>query len=140
MANLFAAHAAWDRYCIKNNIKDPWKIIDSIKSEYTTYQSQDDGSTLIIINPTPEQKNRLRNAEYYRDNYIENRRLWMAKYVLENYGYNELINFVQMHSGGGKSGPPSDFAIWLSSVKPCEGKDCQCQIFCPIFQECNNKN
>ena len=141
MANLFTAHEAWDRYCIENKIKDPWKLIDSIKNEYTTYQSQDDGSTLIIINdPTPEQKERLRNAEYYRDNYIEDRRLWMAKYVLENYGYDELISFAQMHSGGGKSGPPSDFAVWLNSVKPCEGKDGQCQIFCPIFQECNNKN
>lgn len=132
------AYSAWDDYCRENNIEDPWELIDSIESEYTTYQSQDNGGTLIIVNdPTLEQEKRLRNAKYYRDNYIQDRRLWVAKYILENYGYNELINFVQVDSGGGKSGPPSDFAVWLSSVKPCEGKDGQCQMFCPNFNNCN---
>lgn len=132
------AYSAWDDYCRENNIEDPWELIDSIESEYTTYQSQENGGTLIIVNdPTPEQEKRLRNAKYYRDNYIQDRRLWVAKYILENYGYNELINFVQVDSGGGKSGPPSDFAVWLSSVKPCEGKDGQCQMFCPNFNNCN---
>ena len=132
------AYSAWDDYCRENNIEDPWELIDSIESEYTTYQSQDNGSTLIIVNdPTPEQEKRLRNAKYYRDNYIQDRQLWVAKYILENYGYDELINFVQLDSGGGKSGPPSDFAVWLSSVKPCEGKDGQCQMFCPNFNNCN---
>ena len=132
------AYSAWDDYCRENNIEDPWELIDSIESEYTTYQSQDNGGTLIIVNdPTPEQEKRLRNAKYYRDNYIQDRRLWVAKYILENYGYDELINFVQLDSGGGQSGPPSDFAIWLSSVKPCEGKNGQCQMFCPNFNNCN---
>lgn len=132
------AYSAWDDYCRENNIEDPWELIDSIESEYTTYQSQNNGGTLIIVNdPTPEQEKRLRNAKYYRDNYIQDRRLWVAKYILENYGYNELINFVQVDSGGGRSGPPSDFAVWLSSVKPCEGKNGQCQMFCPNFNNCN---
>ena len=134
------AYSAWDDYCRENNIEDPWELIDSIESEYTTYQSQDNGGTLIIVNdPTPEQEKRLRNAKYYRDNYIQDRRLWIAKYILENYGYDELINFVQLDSGGGRSGPPSDFAVWLSSVRPCEGKTGECSIFCPDFNNCNRK-
>ena len=134
------AYSAWDDYCRENNIEDPWELIDSIESEYTTYQSQDNGGTLIIVNdPTPEQEKRLRNAKYYRDNYIQDRRLWIAKYILENYGYDELINFVQLDSGGGRSGPPSDFAVWLSSVRSCEGKTGECSIFCPDFNNCNRK-
>ena len=37
MANLFAAHEAWDRHCIKNNIKDPFKALEDLRNEYIEY-------------------------------------------------------------------------------------------------------
>ena len=137
MANLFAAHEAWDRYCIKNKIKDPFKALEDLRDEYTEYYHYPNGSGEIIIHDmTEEQKIREIQLKKERDEYIKDRELFVGQFLLNHYGYNELSNFAQSH--------PSESSIklreWFQTVKPCEGRDGQCQIFCPIFQECNNKN
>ena len=137
MANLFAAHEAWDRYCIKNKIKDPFKALEDLRNEYTEYYHYSNGSGEIIIHDmTEEQKIREIQLKKERDEYIKDRELFVGQFLLNHYGYNELSNFAQSH--------PSEYSIklreWFQTVKPCEGRDGQCQIFCPIFQECNNKN
>ena len=138
MANLFAAHTAWDRYCIKNKIKDPFKALEDLRNEYVEYYFHPDlhSTNIIINNMTEKQKNRKIQLEKERDEYIKNRELFVGQFLLSHYGYNELSSFIQSH--------PSEYNIklqeWFQTVKPCEGKDGQCQIFCPVFQECNNKN
>ena len=138
MANLFAAHEAWERYCIKNKIRDPFKALEDLRNEYTEYYFHPDShSTDIIINDmTEEQKNREIQLKKERDEYLKDRELFVGQFLLNHYGYNELSNFAQSHP------PESSIKLreWFQTVKPCEGRDGQCQIFCPIFQECNNKN
>lgn len=135
MANLFAAHEAWERYCIQNKIKDPFKALEDLRNEYIEYHFHPESySTDIIINDmTEEQKNREIQLKKERDEYLKDRELFVGQFLLKYYGYNELSNFAQSH--------PSEYSIklqgWFQTVKPCEGKDGQCQIFCPIFQECN---
>lgn len=141
MTNLFAAYKAWDEYCRENKIKDPFKALEDLRNEYTEYYFQPESyrTDIIISDMTEEQKIREIQLKKDRDNYIQDRRLWVAKYILENYGYDELINFAQNHSGAGQSGPPSDFAVWLNSIRPCEGKNGECSIFCPDFNNCNKE-
>lgn len=135
MANLFAAHAAWDRYCIQNKIKDPFKALKDLRNEYTEYHFHPEShSTNITINDmTEEQKIREIQLKKERDEYIEDRELFVGQFVLNYYGYNELSSFVQSH--------PSEYSIklreWFQTVKPCEGRDGQCQIFCPNFNHCD---
>ncbi len=135
MATLFAAHEAWDRYCIKNKIRDPFKALEDLRNEYIEYYFHPDSHStdIIINNMTEEQKNREIQLKKERDEYIKDRELFVGQFLLKHYGYNELSNFAQSH--------PSEYSIklrqWFQTVKPCEGKDGQCQIFCPIFQECN---
>ncbi len=140
MANLFAAHEAWDRYCIQNKIKDPFKALEDLRNEYTEYHHYPEkglfSGEIIIHDMTEEQKNREIQLKKERDEYIKDRELFVGQFLLKNYGYSELSNFAQSH--------PSEYSSklqeWFQTVKPCEGKGGQCQIFCPIFQECNNKN
>jgi hypothetical protein len=137
MANLFAAHEAWDRYCIKNNIRDPFKALEDLRDEYTEYHHHPEkglfSGEIIIHDMTEEQKIREIQLKKERDEYIKDRELFVGQFLLKNYGYNELSNFAQSHhyEFNGK------LQEWFQTVKPCEGKDGQCQIFCPIFQECN---
>ena len=137
MANLFAAHEAWDRYCIKNKIKNPFKALEDLRNEYIEYyfHPESHSTDIIINNMTEEQKNREIQLKKERDEYIKDRELFVGQFLLNHYGYNELSNFAQSH--------PSEYSIklqqWFQNVKPCKGKNGQCQIFCPIFQKCNNK-
>lgn len=134
MANLFAAHEAWDRYCIKNKIKNPFKALEDLRNEYTEYYWYPNGSGEIIIhNMTDEQKTREIQLKKERDEFIKDRELFVGQFLLKKYGYSELSNFAQGH--------PSEYSTklqeWFATVKPCEGKDGQCQIFCPHFDNCD---
>lgn len=134
MANLFAAHEAWDRHCIKNNIKDPFKALEDLRNEYTEYYWYPNGSGEIIThNMTDEQKTREIQLKKERDEFIKDRELFVGQFLLKKYGYSELSNFAQSH--------PSEYSTklqeWFATVKPCEGRDGQCQIFCPHFGNCD---
>lgn len=134
MANLFAAHEAWDRYCIKNNIKNPFKALEDLRNEYTEYYWYPNGSGEIIThNMTDEQKTREIQLKKERDEFIKDRELFVGQFLLKKYGYSELSNFAQSH--------PSEYSTklqeWFATVKPCEGRDGQCQIFCPHFGNCD---
>ena len=135
MVNLFAAHEAWDRYCIKNKIKDPFKALEDLRDEYIeSYYYPESHTTEIIINDmTEEQKNREIQLKKERDEYIKDKELFVGQFLLKNYGYSELSIFAQSHHYEFSS----KLQEWFATVKPCEGKDGQCQMFCPIFSDCN---
>lgn len=120
MANLFAAHNAWDIHCIKNNIRNPFKALEDLRNEYTEYYWYPNGSGEIITHSmTDEQKNREIQLKKERDEYIKDRELFVGQFLLKKYGYNELSNFAQGH--------PSEYSTklqeWFATVKPCEGRD-----------------
>lgn len=135
MANLFAAHEAWDEYCRGNKIRDPFKALEDLRNEYTEYYYIPKlHSTNITINDmTEEQKNREIQLKKERDEYIQNRELFVGQFLLKNYGYNELSSFAQSHHYENSS----KLQEWFQTVKPCEGKDGQCRMFCPIFNNCD---
>lgn len=139
-AQIFSAQQAWLDYCEENNIKNPWISLDHLYNEYIHYHHNDDNSTTIIIDDmTDEQKNKEKELKQYRDEYIEMRRLWEGKYILENFGYNTLSIFAEISSAG-QSGPPSDFALWFNSIHPCDGFNGKCNLFCDNFNNCERKS
>ena len=135
MANLFAAHEAWDKYCRENKIKNPFKALEDLRNEYTEYHFHPESyrTDIIISDMTEEQKIREIQLKKERDEYLEDRELFVGQFLLKNYGYNELSNFAQSHhyEFNGK------LQEWFQTVKPCEGKDGQCLIFCPNFNNCD---
>lgn len=67
--------------------------------------------------------------------FLANKEIWMGQYLFEKYGYNELSNFAQKHSQEDLA-----FTQWYANLKPCEGKDGSCNIFCPIFNICMKRD
>ena len=134
MANLFAAHEAWDEYCRENKIRDPFKALEDLRNEYTEYYyiPESHSTNIIINNMTEEQKNREIQLKKERDEYIKDRELFVGQFLLKNYGYNELSSFAQSHHYENST----KLQEWFQTVKPCEGKDGQCRMFCPIFFDC----
>lgn len=135
MANLFAAHKAWDRYCRENKIKDPFKALEDLRNEYTEYHFHPESykTDIIINNMTEEQKNREIELKKECDEYLKDRDLFVGQFLLKNYGYNELSNFAQSHHYEFSS----KLQEWFQTVTPCEGKNGQCLIFCPNFYNCD---
>jgi len=139
---IFKAYEAWENHVIKDNIKDAFKELGKLHDEYTYYHHNDNKSTAIIIDDmTDEQKARQKELEEYRSEFMAKREIWTGQYILDTYGYNTLTTFAQSHRQG-ETAEIYDrkFWEWFEHVLPCEGKDGQCQIFCPNSQECNNKN
>lgn len=128
---IFDANMAWDNYCLENNILDPFEALRKLSDEHTTYKGNFDGSMSIIIDDmTEEQKQREKELKIYRDKYILDRYKWVGQYLLEHNGYNTLSYFAQLHTHN------SALLEWFASILPCDGKENQCSIFCPKFNEC----
>lgn len=134
MVNLFAAYEAWDEYCRENKIKDPFKALEDLRNEYTEYYyiPESYSTNIIISDMTEEQKNREIQLKKECDEYIKDRELFVGQFLLKNYGYNELSSFAQSHHYENST----KLQEWFQTAKPCEGKDDQCQMFCPIFFDC----
>ena len=62
------------------------------------------------------------------------REIWEGQYILEEYGYELLENFYKMHNTDAIY--DVEFRKWFDTVKPCQGQDGQCNIFCPQFNNC----
>jgi len=136
---IFKAYEAWENHVIKDNIKDAFKELEKLHDEYTHYHCNDNGSiTIIINNMTDEQKNRKKELEEYRSEFMIEREIWTGQYILNTYGYNTLTTFAQSHRQG-ETAEIYDrkFWEWFEHVIPCEGKDGQCLIFCPNFNNCD---
>lgn len=129
---IFNADQAWLDYCEENDIRSPWIDLDSLYNEYTHYNYAEDGSINIIMDDmTEEQKIRQKELEKYRDEYLSEKHIFIGQFLLNTNGYNALTFFAQAHY-------PSDskFQEWYHTIKPCEGFEGQCDLFCPIFCEC----
>jgi len=132
----FFAYEAWREYCLENNIVDPWQLEREIENEYKhSYTTVNDhGNTEWHINydePTEEQKQRLKECHKYRNQYIQDREIWVGKYILKNFGYNALTFFAQAQTR-----KESAFQDWFAQIEPCEGNEQQCNMFCLKFTEC----
>lgn len=142
-SKIFWAHEAWQNYCIKNKIQDPFKLIRDIEDEYHHYKEIFDekghhkGTEITIDDPTEEQQKRLKKAKEYRDSYMISREIWKGKYIFKNFGYNILSKFAQTHSLS-ETAPSYDKAFhqWHRTIHPCDGADGQCSFACPIFYNC----
>ena len=73
-------------------------------------------------------------AKEYRSKYIAMREIWEGQYILEEYGYELLENFYKTHNTDAIW--DVEFRKWFDTVKPCQGQESQCNIFCPQFTSC----
>ena len=86
----FITHDAWEQFVIDNQIQNPFKALDALRSEYMTYVPCPDGSTEIFIDDmTEEQKAREKKIKKDRDEFIVKRDIWIGNYLLENFGYDD---------------------------------------------------
>ena len=128
----FIAHDAWEQFVIDNQIQNPFKALEALRSEYMTYVSHPDGSTDIFIDDmTEEQKIREKKIKKDRDEFIVKRDIWIGNYLLENFGYDDLTKFAQTQYQG-----ETAFQHWFGQVRPCQGLNGACNMFCPIFNSC----
>lgn len=128
------AYNEWLTFCCINRIPNPFEMLDELRAEYTEYNKLENGAVQVIIHDmSEEQKNRQKELEKYRDWYIEEREFFKGRFLFKNYGYNALSNFAQWHP----SQNCTALQEWYRNVRPCEGGDGQCLMFCPIFNECN---
>ena len=129
---LFQADDLWHDYCNIYGIEDPWELINKIKNEYTHKTVDKYTWSIEYGQPNEDQIKRLKEAEKYRDQYIENREIWKANYIFKNFGYDALISFAQTH-------PFEKTALSRSveQVYPCEGAYGQCNFACPVFHNCS---
>lgn len=131
--DFLSVQEAWENYCLKNNILNPFHAIQKLWDEHVTVFKNEKGITTIVINDmTEEQKIRLKELAEYRDKFIQERELFKGQFILNEYGYNALTFFAQVHHAY-----DTQFQEWYHSVKPCEGFGGQCNLFCPIFCECD---
>ena len=141
-SNTFWAYDAWKMHCVKEHIQDPWKLEEKIRNEFTHHYKTIDEKGYDVWHidydePTEDQKERLKKAHEYRDEYMAEREKWVGNYLFENFGYNTLSKFAQTHVQG-KTAPSYDRAFnnWYAKVYPCEGADKQCNFACPVFNSC----
>lgn len=126
------AHREWDQFIINNRIRNPFKALDDLRSEYITYVPHSDGSTDIFIDDmTEEQKARETELKKERDEFIVKRDIWVGNYLLKNFGYDDLTKFAQTQSQG-----ETAFQKWFGQIRPCQGLNGTCNMFCPIFNNC----
>lgn len=138
-SKIFEAHEAWERHVIKDGIKDAFKELQKLHDEHTHYHYNNYGNTTIIIDDmTDEQKTREKELKEYRNEFMTEREIWTGQYILNTYGYNTLITFAQSHRQGETAAIyDRKFWEWFEHVLPCKGKDGQCLIFCPNFNDCD---
>lgn len=119
----FQAQEAWRKYCLKNNIKDPWILIEQCQSKIDEYSKRDCPRELF---------DRYYELQTYKDKYIYDRDVWQGKYILKNFGYNAFSKFAQTHPFS-KDALPKE---WEQDVYPCDGAEGQCSFVCPVFYNC----
>ena len=140
-SKVLNAYFEWDKYVAKENIYNPFIGKRHLSDEITETYKDSEGQTIIKINDKTEaQKIKDEELDEYIPLFIAKREIWVGQYILKNYGYNSLINFAQTHSKGETAQSyDRDFWKWFENIKPCEGKNGKCSIFCHDFNNCNKE-
>jgi len=127
---------AWNHWVSEHKIRNPFEEKMKIFEERYVPIYNPDGSTSFIINDkTEEQIEQEEELKVYTKKFITEREIWKGQYILENYGYSALIKFAQTHL-------PEDtpFWEWFERIRPCDGPEGQCVIFCPYFNNSKENN
>lgn len=139
---IMDAHSAWMKYCRENHIEDPFELIrkchDKVNTTCTKYDEKGYPITYIDFHSydewPPDAYYELQKLEKYRDKYMSEERVWEGKYILKNFGYNVLSIFAQANMGDEPYN--QDFKAWYAMVRPCDGPQGQCNMYCNYFNEC----
>ena len=141
-SKVFWAHEAWLNHCAKENIDDPWVLMRACEDKVNKHWAETDekGHTTWYANIVSQDKwpkdvlDEYNHLKKYRDQYIMDRELWEANYILENYGFKTLEYFGQLHDNN----TPYDIAVqdWIKKQYPCTGTEGQCNFSCPVFHNC----
>ena len=140
--NFFQVDHAWQQHCIDQNIKDPWVLMNQCENKVNKHWKEidDKGNEVWCIDFhlkeewPPELLEEYNQLKLYRDQYLCDREIWEGEYILENFGYDALIEFAQMHRLS-ETAPAYNRAFheWYHNVRPCEGKEGQCNLLCLMF-------
>ena len=138
-SRIFDANMRWDIYVNENNIRNPFKEQQENFKKFTKTIHNPNGSTTLIIDDE-QLADKEKELKEYIPLFIAKREIWIGQYLLKNYGYDTLSYFAQAHSKG-ETAPSYDrkFWEWFERTLPCDGKDGQCRIFCPNFNDCDKE-
>lgn len=133
----FEAHEAWHEYCINNNKPDPWKLIRDLENEYIIRTYNDKEWRIEMNEPNDIQKARMEDLLKYRDEYMCDRDVWEGQYIFDNYGYEQVKKYVNLHTQYTENEPYS-IAVrqWFNNLRPCISAEGQCSFACPVFNTC----
>lgn len=147
-SKIFSAQMAWQDYCYKHHIEDPWKLLRNCENKINKHWSEIDehGHTIwkaqiYNINEWPQDiQNEYNKLIEYRDQYMCDREIWEGKYILKNFGYDVLSIFAQAHSQE-ETALKCDRAFWdwFAHINSCEGANGQCAIFCEHIGNCEKE-
>lgn len=136
----FEAHDAWQEHCMQIGKKDPWKLIKDLENEYINHIHNGKEWRIEINDPNEEQKSRMKELIKYRDSYMCERNVWQGQYIFDHYGYEQAEKYVNLNTRYTENEPYS-IAVrqWFNKLRPCEGKEGQCNFICPYFENCSKE-
>lgn len=141
-SKIFLTHEAWQEHCAENNIVDPWTWMRQCEDKINKHwvETNNKGHTIWHYeshsqDEWPEELLKEYNqAKEYRSKYMVMREIWEGQYILEEYGYELLESFYKTHNTDAIQ--DVEFRKWFDTVKPCQGQEGQCNIFCANFIDC----
>ena len=83
---------------------------------------------------TEEEQERYNQLSSEINKFLSNKEIWVGNYLLQNFGYDDLIKFAQTHLTD-----KTAFQKWLGQIYPCQGLNNDCNMFCPIFNSCSGR-
>ena len=134
---------AWNEYVKKNGIKNPWKLFEEFRDKIgMKWKEEVTKNGITISYKTVCGRNEWDDdvkKEYdelleYRDQYLIDKEIWMGEYILKMFGYEKLKEFAAQHKS--KEKYDMKFHEWMATIYPCEGKERQCNMNCPVFNKC----
>ena len=130
-SHCLEANDAWENYLLKNNICNPINEQWKLRNMVTTYR-EENGTTFIEKRDfTEEEQERYNQLSSEINKFLSNKEIWVGNYLLQNFGYDDLTKFAQTQYQG-----ETAFQHWFGQVRPCQGLNGACNMFCPIFNSC----
>lgn len=97
LEKIHSIELAWEEYEVENNIYNPFQDIYESWANYTIEVIDSNGSKIFIHkSKSKEQIHKDKKLTEALLSYISKRQLWEGQQILEKYGYNTLMAFVQL--------------------------------------------
>lgn len=129
-AICFAAEDAWQEYCAKHDIKDPWREMRYLRLKNIRSTINIDGMTSFEINEDDETEKKIKQWEAQVPYFRQVRDLWKLEWIFENEGYDAASKFAHMENN-----ETNRLSDTFDSLMPCKYND-ECSLMCQRFERC----